>query len=124
MQAFALPLVVEFGWTREIEDRLLAPMRAGLVVVEKLLFASVRSLIASVLMIPVGILVLGSIPWRWNSAPLFIGVVLLSAVLGASLGLVLGNARHTEPDRDGWLLPARTRLKGQRVAATSSETRD
>jgi ABC-2 type transport system permease protein len=29
MQTLAFPLVVEFGWTKEIEDRLLAPMAAG-----------------------------------------------------------------------------------------------
>src|SRR5437870_5172795 len=26
MQAVALPLVIDFGWTKEIEDRLLAPI--------------------------------------------------------------------------------------------------
>ena len=31
MQTLAFPLVVEFGWTKEIEDRLLAPMSTGLV---------------------------------------------------------------------------------------------
>jgi ABC-2 type transport system permease protein len=90
MQALAFPLVAEFGWTREIEDRLLAPIRTGLVAIEKLLIASVRALIATALMIPVGILVLGSIPWRWDATPLFVAVLILSALLGASLGLVLG----------------------------------
>jgi ABC-2 type transport system permease protein len=31
MQTLAFPLVVEFGWTKEIEDRLLAPMSTALV---------------------------------------------------------------------------------------------
>ena len=30
MQALAFPLVAEFGWTKEIEDRLLAPMPTSL----------------------------------------------------------------------------------------------
>ena len=43
MQTLAFPLVVEFGWTKEIEDRLLAPMRTGLVAAEKVLFAALRA---------------------------------------------------------------------------------
>jgi ABC-2 type transport system permease protein len=90
MQTLAFPLVIEFGWTKEIEDRLLAPMSTRLVAAEKVLFASIRSLIAVAVMIPIGILVLGSIPWRWSGVPLFLVVVIAGSVLGAALGLVLG----------------------------------
>jgi ABC-2 type transport system permease protein len=90
MQTLAFPLVLEFGWTKEIEDRLLAPMRTGLVAAEKVVFASLRALIAATLMIPIGILVLGSIPWRWSGVPLLIVMMILASVLGAGLGLVLG----------------------------------
>jgi ABC-2 type transport system permease protein len=90
MQTLAFPLVAEFGWTKEIEDRLLAPMRTGLVAAEKILFAMLRALVATAVMVPVGILVLGSIPWRWDDAGLFVAVLLLGALLGAGLGLVMG----------------------------------
>ena len=90
MQTLAFPLVVEFGWTKEIEDRLLAPLRIGLVAIEKIVFAALRGVIAAVLMVPIGILVLGSIPWRWSAFPLFLAVLLLAALLGAGLGLALG----------------------------------
>jgi ABC-2 type transport system permease protein len=90
MQTLAFPLVIEFGWTKEIEDRLLAPMATSLVAVEKVLFAALRALIATTIMIPIGILVLGSIPWRWSGFPLFLCVVVLGSLLGAALGLVLG----------------------------------
>ncbi len=90
MQTLAFPLVIEFGWTKEIEDRLLAPMSTLLVAAEKVLFASIRALIATAVMIPIGILVLGSIPWRWDALPLFLVMVVLGSLLGASLGLVLG----------------------------------
>ncbi|HLK42865.1 MAG TPA: ABC transporter permease [Thermoleophilia bacterium] len=90
MQTLAFPLVLEFGWTKEIEDRLLAPMRTGLVAVEKVVFAALRALTATLIMIPIGVLVLGSIPWRWSALPLLVAVLVLAAVLGASLGLVLG----------------------------------
>ncbi len=92
MQALAFPLVIEFGWTKEIEDRLLAPIDTGLVAAEKVLFATLRALAATTLMIPIGILVLGSIPWRWSALPLFLVVLVLASVLGACLGLVLGTA--------------------------------
>ena len=90
MQTLAFPLVIEFGWTKEIEDRLLAPMSTALVAAEKVVFATIRALIATAVMIPIGILVLGSIPWRWAGLPLFLVVVVLGSMLGASLGLVLG----------------------------------
>src|SRR5207248_8131318 len=60
MQTLAFPLVAEFGWTKEIEDRLLAPMPTSYVAAEKVLFALLRSLVATLLMIPVGIVILGS----------------------------------------------------------------
>jgi ABC-2 type transport system permease protein len=90
MQTLAFPLVIEFGWTKEIEDRLLAPMSTTLVAAEKVLFATIRALIATAFMIPIGILVLGSIPWRWDAMPLFLVILVLGCLLGASLGLVLG----------------------------------
>lgn len=92
MQTLAFPLVVEFGWTREIEDRLLAPMSTALVATEKVLFATLRAITATAVMIPVGILVLGSIPWRWSGVPLLVLALILGSMLGAGLGLVLGTA--------------------------------
>ena len=44
MQTLAFPLVAEFGWTKEIEDRLLAPMPTALVAAEKVVFAMLRAL--------------------------------------------------------------------------------
>jgi ABC-2 type transport system permease protein len=90
MQSLAFPLVAEFGWTKEIEDRLLAPMRTALVAAEKVVFATVRSITATAIMIPVGVLVLGSIPWRASGLALFLAVLILGALLGAAFGLVIG----------------------------------
>ena len=65
-------------------------MATGLVAVEKILFASVRAMVATAVMIPVGILVLGSIPWRWSGVPLLVVALILGSLLGAGLGLMLG----------------------------------
>jgi hypothetical protein len=69
MQTLAFPLVAEFGWTKEIEDRLLAPMPTSFVAAEKVVFAVLRALVATLIMLPVGVLILGSIPWRWSGRP-------------------------------------------------------
>jgi ABC-2 type transport system permease protein len=90
MQTLAFPLVAEFGWTREIEDRLLAPMPTSYVAAEKVVFATVRALAATLVMIPIGVVVLGSIPWRWSGMPLFLAGLVLGALVGAGFGLVLG----------------------------------
>jgi ABC-2 type transport system permease protein len=90
MQTLAFPLVAEFGWTKEIEDRLLAPMPTALVAVEKVVFASLRAILATLIMIPIGLIVLGSIPWRWDGLALFAAVVVLGSLVGAGMGLVLG----------------------------------
>jgi ABC-2 type transport system permease protein len=96
MQALAFPLVAEFGWTKEIEDRLLAPMPTSYVAGEKVLFAVVRSLTATLIMIPVGIIILGSIPWRWEGFPLFVAGLLLGALVGAGFGLLMGTLVRPE----------------------------
>jgi ABC-2 type transport system permease protein len=96
MQALAFPLVAEFGWTKEIEDRLLAPMPTSFVAAEKVLFALLRSVIATLIMIPVGVLILGSIPWRWDDLPLFLAGLLLGALVGAGFGLLMGTLVRPE----------------------------
>ncbi|MDQ2791162.1 MAG: ABC transporter [Pseudonocardiales bacterium] len=90
IQAMAFPLVVEFGWTKEIEDRLLAPLPLWAVAAEKVLFASLRALAASAVMFPIGIGVLGSIPYRAAGLGLLVGVALLGSLVGACIGLTIG----------------------------------
>jgi ABC-2 type transport system permease protein len=90
LQSVAFPLVMEFGWTREIEDRLLAPLPTNLVAVEKLVIATLRGLVSAVIMFPVSALVLGSMPWRAAGVPLLIVVLVLGAWVGAGLGITAG----------------------------------
>jgi ABC-2 type transport system permease protein len=96
LQTLAFPLVAEFGWTKEIEDRLLAPMPTSYVAAEKVLFAVLRSLTATLIMIPIGIIILGSIPWRWAGFPLFLAGLLLGALVGAGFGLLMGTLVRPE----------------------------
>lgn len=92
LQSTALPLVIEFSFTKEIEDRLLAPMPTALVAVEKMVFAAIRAIIAALVMFPIGVIILGSVPWHPGAAPMFIVTLILGTLTGAAMGLVLGTA--------------------------------
>src|ERR1700704_4250213 len=52
MQSVALPLVVEFGWTKEIEDRLLAPISTMGVAIEKIIVGIIQAIIAGLFVLP------------------------------------------------------------------------
>lgn len=90
LQSSALPLVLDFSFSREIDDRLLAPMPIMLVAVEKIVFAALRAITGAILMFPIGVLVLGGIPWRASGVPLLVVAVVLGSLLGASMGVALG----------------------------------
>src|SRR3954469_13016069 len=53
IQAVALPMVQEFGYTREIEDRVLAPMPVSLVALEKVSFGALQGLLAALIVFPI-----------------------------------------------------------------------
>ena len=90
LQSTALPLVIEFSFTKEIEDRLMAPLPTWLVAIEKMVFAAMRALVAAILMFPIGVLVLGSVPWRAAGLPELAAVLVLGCLAGAAMGLTLG----------------------------------
>jgi ABC-2 type transport system permease protein len=95
LQTVAMPLVLEFGFTKEIEDRLLAPLPTGLVAIEKLVIASLRGLVCAVLMYPLGWLVIGSAPWRPEGLPLMLLVLTLGAWVGGAIGMTLATLLPT-----------------------------
>lgn len=90
LQTIAFPLVMEFSFTKEIEDRLLAPLPTMLVAVEKLVVATMRGVVAAAVMFPVGALVLGNAPWRTAGLPLLFIAVVLGAWVGSAIGLTIG----------------------------------
>jgi ABC-2 type transport system permease protein len=102
MQSIAIPLMLELGWTKELNDRLLAPMSTTLLAVEKLVFAVGTGVVATLLVPPAGLLIVGSIPWRWSSFGLLLVMVVLGGMAGAGLGLLIGTA--VPPQRVGVML--------------------
>ena len=93
VQSVALPIVQYFGFTREIEDRLLAPIPIQLVAIEKVVAGAVQGVIAAAVVLPIARIIMGPIPdLHWSNAALALGVTLLGSTVFASLGLVIGTA--------------------------------
>ncbi len=90
VQAVALPLVIDFSYTKEIEDRLLAPLSTRMVAVEKIVFGALRGMIGSLVMIPVGYLVLDQVTWNLPGLPESAVLLVLGALAGGAAGLVIG----------------------------------
>jgi ABC-2 type transport system permease protein len=57
IQSVAVPMVQEFGYTREIEDRVQAPLPVSLVAVEKAVAGALNGFFAAVLVFPIAAIV-------------------------------------------------------------------
>ncbi len=88
--AVAMPLIAEFQFTREIEDRLLAPMDVSWVAVEKVLAGAIQALLAGLMVIPAAWLILRPVEFNVQSPLTFAGVTVLVALFSACGGLALG----------------------------------
>jgi ABC-2 type transport system permease protein len=90
VQAVALPLVQDFGYTREIEDRVLAPMPVWAVAVEKVVAGGIQAVLAALVVFPLAAVVPAT-PVHLNVHWFFLITLLpLSALMSASLGLTIG----------------------------------
>jgi ABC-2 type transport system permease protein len=96
--AVAMPLIAEFQWTREIEDRLLAPIDISWLAIEKVIAGMIQATVAGLVVIPMAWLVLRPGVDISVSAPLqFAVIILLVAAFSACGGLALGcsiNQQH------------------------------
>jgi ABC-2 type transport system permease protein len=92
IQAVALQLATEFGYTREIEDRVQAPCPIWLVAVAKVMSGAVQGMLAAVVVFPIAAVIHApgveahlSITW-W----VVVTLIPLASVAMTSLGLLLG----------------------------------
>src|SRR5206468_5542542 len=96
--AVAMPLIAEFQWTREIEDRLLAPIDMTWIAIEKVFAGMLQALISGLIVIPLAWLVLRPGVEIGIGSPLtFILIIVLVATFSAAGGLALGcsiNQQH------------------------------
>jgi ABC-2 type transport system permease protein len=89
--AVAMPLISEFQFTREIEDRLLAPIDISWVAIEKVVAGLIQGLVAGLTVIPLAWLILGrGLQLHITNTLLFLWVTLLVAGFSACGGLALG----------------------------------
>jgi ABC-2 type transport system permease protein len=92
IQAVALPMSTEFGYTREIEDRVQAPCPIWLVAVAKVLSGAVQGALAAVIVFPIAAVIHAShvhahLSVHW---PIVLTLIPLACVAMSSLGLLLG----------------------------------
>lgn len=90
IQTVALPLVQEFGYTGEIEDRVMAPLPMWAVGVAKILSGAVQALIGALVVAPLAILLPAEPIAIAISWPALIVVAIFGPLLASALGLVLG----------------------------------
>jgi len=92
IQSVALPMVQEFGYTKEIEDRVLAPLPVWLVAVGKVVAGAIQGLIAAAIVFPVAAVVHVKeiqvhLTVHW---PILVTMLPLACVTCAALGLTFG----------------------------------
>jgi ABC-2 type transport system permease protein len=94
IQAVALPLATEFGFTKEIEDRVLAPLPVSMVAFGKVLAGAIQGIIAAIIVFPVAAVIHApgvhpnlTVTW-WQ----LLTLMPLTAIMTSGLGLWLGTA--------------------------------
>jgi ABC-2 type transport system permease protein len=92
IQAVAIQLSQEFGFTREIEDRVQAPCPIALVAVAKVVSGAVQGVIAAIIVFPMAAVVhaqgvSANLTVHW---PVALTIIPIACVSMTSLGLLLG----------------------------------
>jgi ABC-2 type transport system permease protein len=92
IQAVALPMVQEFGYTKEIEDRVLAPLPVSMVALEKVTAGAIQGLFAALIVFPIAAVVHApqihiNLSVHWLE---LVTLLPLACILCASLGLTFG----------------------------------
>jgi ABC-2 type transport system permease protein len=92
IQAVALPMVQEFGYTKEIEDRVLAPLPVSLVALAKVTSGAIQGLVAALIVFPIASVVHAeqihvhlSVHWV-----ILITLIPLACITCSAMGLTFG----------------------------------
>jgi ABC-2 type transport system permease protein len=102
IQSVALPMMQDFGWTNEIEDRLLAPIPIPLIAIEKILVGTIQGLIAGLFVLPLARLIMGPIPGlTLTHIGETVAIALLGSATFSAIGLFMGTA--IKPQQIGFM---------------------
>jgi len=97
IQGVTLPLVLDLGFAREIDDRLLAPLPIWMVAAEKVLFGTFRGAFAAACIFPMAVLILGdAYAVRADRIGVLILMILLTGATGAAIGMLIGTIVRAE----------------------------
>lgn len=89
----AVPLTMDFNMSREIEDRLQAPVNVRVVAFAKMFVGILESWIGGLIVLPVSLLFMASsldITINTQSILMLIPILILAAICSATLGLLVG----------------------------------
>jgi ABC-2 type transport system permease protein len=90
IQTVALPMVQEFGYTREIEDRVLAPLPIPLVAIQKAVWGALASLLSALLVFPIAAVVPATPVHLQIDWPVLLTLTPLCCYMCGALGLFFG----------------------------------
>jgi ABC-2 type transport system permease protein len=91
--AVALPLAQEFGFTREIDDRVMCPLPVWAVAAEKIVFSAMQSMIAAAIVYPMARYIPATPAMAHVSNWWFLAAVLvLASLTSGALGLTIGTS--------------------------------
>ncbi len=91
MMGVAMPLIAEFQFTREIEDRLLAPIRTEWLAVEKIVAGVLQALVSgAIVVIPARLLLGSDLHLSTQHLGLFCLIAVLVAIFASAGGMTLG----------------------------------
>jgi ABC-2 type transport system permease protein len=90
IQSVALPLVQEFGYTKEIEDRVLAPLPISLVALGKITAGMLNGLFAALLVFPIAAVVPATPVHLHINWLVLLTLTPLALLVAAALGLTFG----------------------------------
>jgi ABC-2 type transport system permease protein len=90
IQSVALPMVQEFGYTREIEDRVLAPLPVSLVALGKVTSGALQGVLAALLVFPIAAVVPANNVHLDVNWPVLLTLGPLACITASALGLTFG----------------------------------
>jgi ABC-2 type transport system permease protein len=92
-----MPLIADFGMTKEIEDRLLAPVPVELIAIQKVVSGMIQGAMAVVFVLPAARLLMGPVTGlTLRNLPLLFVMVILGGAVFSAFGLFLGTAMQPQ----------------------------
>src|SRR5260221_13083473 len=91
IQSVSLPMMQDFGFAKDCEDRLLAPVSPNLVAIVKMLSGVLRGIVAALFVLPIARLIMGPIPvLSFEHLSLLLAITILGGAAFSAIGLFLG----------------------------------